>query len=720
MDEAAGAQSNVVLAAKTAAAAATAGVDREEASAAAPPSPLVVVVVAAAANTTEAQQQKEEVLQEAEGAAVPKAVLPLIPSPLLAEDAAAQQKKEEAQEEGAAVPEAVLPLIPPLLAEDDAEAQHKKEEAQEEDAAAKAVPQQLLPLADPEDPPASFPARMFLSSSSASGNSVDRSMQKVESANLSNPTEAVLEFLNSSSTTSPPPTRKLGVDSKVTATIEYVSDSGPAFKLIHGYLVTDSFGSNKEVYVVWVEQQQQTTNGQPMPPQLHVEAFSGLEQFYALVKTGAVSMAGFKNSVKPQQSSAAHAAGGGSTSGGAAAAPSISSAASPAAIIDLTGSLVTPTTSLNASSTITAAVGKPVSTAAAASIVIIDIAADDDDNEAALRALPKPKPEPSQEIKKASLSFFLFEGVWEEAELAAASDEKETLRLLSEGQISLTQLQALFVKKKRGGDSGLGASMQGGGDVALTDASVVAVIFPFVRSFILLEMLGGSFGTGTSDNTTPSSSLDISSLSSNCCSTESSSSSSRVVVDLPSQPSSSADITLINWAGAGQTEEVRQLMLHLNAAHLTGFVSISMTDIDSAPVEAFNKRIVQLPNVTYKFCDALYFVAPGRMAHICFSAMMVGPWDYVRLLLNSLQHQCRFIVSFDMNIQYLKPVMNAFVCEVLGPVQTTGGTSFQLCKLEIFHFNRKVGNNIRIYYAAGWLVITSPPFFFRTNNRLTM
>lgn len=148
-------------------------------------------------------------------------------------------------------------------------------------------------------------------------------------------------------------------------------------------------------------------------------------------------------------------------------------------------------------------------------------------------------------------------------------------------------LEDVFAKKKRGGDSNLGAFMQGGGDIALTDESVRSTLLPFFADFILNEKLMGCFG---SSSDIISSSLE---LSSSCC---------KKSPAIPFQPSTSGNITVVHWLGAGRCEEIRELMLQLNGIGLTNYVSVFMTDIDQAPVVAFSSRTIKMPNVTYTKC----------------------------------------------------------------------------------------------------------------------
>jgi hypothetical protein len=604
------------------------------------------------------EEAEMSVVREEDAAAVSKAALPLIKPLADAEEEEAQKQKTQVEDSASKATPQQFPLTltaqqevvaapanktapqyqHPRLADDD-EAQLQN--AVQEEVVVAAPAKQLPPLAgdaDYNDPP-SFSSRIF-SSRSSSATSAGRSMQKVESTNQNNPLEAVHEVLGSLA-----PQKQLLLDlvsERVTATIDVVGDSGTESKLIHGCQVTSR--SDDNVYVVWVDPP--PTNGHQ--PQLYVEAFSNYGRFYALVSSGAVSIVGAKKQ-QPQS------------------APAVS-------VAPVTSTLPTPSSALPLSTIISAAAG-----AASAKNATIDLTKENKDvvysgsssankesgssssSDAALVPVPptvvdltigstSPSNSSGSRITMRNncrslmfnnttdvISFCL--GDEDQDSRGGASccvqipdeDEAETFRLWQAGKLNLWEIDSHFAKKRNGGGA-TGASMMGGGDIALTAQSIKTTLAPFMLKYML----------------------------------------------------SNDKVTIVVWNGAGDAREAREVLLMVNEKHMSDKLILHLVEFDNFHPDRFN-GLIPMPGVTFSCADAMTFRVPGDgVADIAYTTMMNGPLGHLRLLLCAYRQRVRYMVGFEHNFAYLAPVMEKYVETRLGTAKTEGGTSFQMVAVEIY------------------------------------
>jgi len=538
----------------------------------------------------------------------------------------------------------------------------------------------------------------FLSSLFSS--STGRSGQKVETS--SDPKAAVLEYLlgtTAAAEVEVPQKRILTVEYKVTSSIliNGGDSGGPGSKkLINGQVV--SVSGDTRVYIVWTstDEGSSTSSG---GIQLYVEPLDGGRRaFFALVSANVVSIPGTNNKSSTNTTTQSASSSSATTSPPAEVVdlsflPASTTIIPPSADADSglsTSSSSSSSSSSSAESSNSSSAGgggannKTSSTNCGNNGVVLHDLTEKEHQQGDSPADDDSKKKNAPSLSKEEASTFMASGVIPQRFITSANEEEsesEILQLLlAEGLVSLALVQELFSTK--GGVQSLGVSLQGGGDIALTDSSVKSVIAPFVMDFILRETLKGCFG-------------DSSNIASSSSSIDDLLSTTKTLPIPPSKPSTDEEVSRMLWIGAGGGQEVHELLLELNPFRLTNYLHIDMTDIDYHAVNRFNASRVSLPNVTYTLVNdnsLASHMVPGGRADIVYTAMMNGPFDFLCVLVSAVNHVARWIVSFERNLAYLAPVMKsgAVVLKRLGTVKTTGGTSFQLCALEIYAEDQKV------------------------------
>ena len=231
-----------------------------------------------------------------------------------------------------------------------------------------------------------------------------------------------------------------------------------------------------------------------------------------------------------------------------------------------------------------------------------------------------------------------------------SSTEVDHVKLLNEGLSNLDALDQVNIRIQ-----GIGASMSGGGDIALAPRSVKSVILPVVTRLIQ----AGSSVNG---------------------------------------PVSRDNRIVLWWHGYGDGQEVQCICRQLNELHYLEHVEIHATEIDKYKVTVFNdQRVPSVSSVALSLVniDATKHVIPGKRVDMAYAAFVSGPHTILQLLMNLQRNKTRYFMSFDKNIKYVGSVMKVghFIYENVGSVITEGknGTTHQMWLVTI-HNDDEVGS----------------------------